>query len=204
MAAPPPSFRDVNVRAALADRTKPMEREGKLYVVRLDPPVLVQTPPVTLATSPFDSDGEPLSFVYLAPRGDLLAWMRNAEAAVLDACVARKKEWFRKALDDGAVRAGFKTFFRDGDKVKVRVPPDACVFAADRCTPVPAADALVAGATVHGVLELSRVCFGRTEFGAQWKLVQAAAPAPPPRCLITDCESTVDATAGGEDDDEFV
>ena len=197
------SFRSIDFASELRERARPMHREGKLYAVPLDPPIVVQTPAVALATSAFDADGEPLTFTHLAPARDLLAWLRGAEDAVLEASIERKTDWFRKALDDDAIRASFKSFFRDDGRVKVKVPGDAAVFEADCRTPAEPADVLRAGAQVRCVLELSRVCFGRTEFGAQWRLVQAA-PCPAPVCLITDTATDATASGGDESDGEFV
>jgi hypothetical protein len=104
-------------------------------------------------------------------------------------------------MEDGSLRASFKQFCKPaagalacgGGALKIKVPRDALVFDAEGG--VVDRGALAPGAAVRAILELSRVCFGRTEFGAMWSLVQAQtapAPPPPPRCLI----------AAAQDDDE--
>lgn len=197
------NFRTLDFARELDERARAMERDGKLYVVPLDPPLVVQTPAVTLATAAFDGDGEPLAFAHIAPPRDLQAWLRGAEAAVLETSIRNKKDWFRKALDDDAIRASFKSFFRDDDKFKVKVPASVAAFEADCKTPAQPAEVLHAGARVRCVLELSRVCFGRTEFGAQWRLVQVAACAAPV-CLIDSMVPPADEPGDDGSDVDFV
>jgi hypothetical protein len=83
------------------------------------------------------------------------------------------------------------------------VPSDVAVFDADCRTPACATDVLRAGAQVRCVLELARVCFGRTEFGAQWRVVQAA-PCPAPVCLIAGDDPAGGGAGADESDGEFV
>lgn len=167
----------------------PIEREGKLYVVKLKDRVVVQTPVMTLTTPLVDGDGDPLPFATLAAPGPFGAFVRRVEGLVLDACLANKADWFRKDLDDDALRAGFKSFLRPNGTLKVKVPEDAAVFDADK-RPIAPGD-LGAGTQVRAILELSRVSFGKTEFGAMWRLVQARAVATP-QCLIEDTQDDLD------------
>ena len=118
--------------------------------------------------------------------------MREVESTILQRCIENKAEWFRKDIDDDVLRHNFKSFFKDDDSLKVKVAQDAAVFDRDR-HPAGLED-LVAGEGVRLILELTRICFGRQEFGALWRIVQAQL-VPTPACLITD-------TTDEEDDDE--
>lgn len=167
----------------------PIAKQGKLYVVNLETPLVVTTPPLTLAASLSDDT----DFALLQPTGAFEAFLKRVETWVLDACLAHKAEWFRKDVDDDALRHNFKSFFREGQyRVKAA---DVAVFDASRA---PAAPELVCeGTHVRAVLELTRICFGRQEFGAMWRLVQARAVEVPP-CLIGE----EDDNADGADEDE--
>lgn len=172
---------------------EPLAKQNKLYVANLAPALTVVTPPVQLASSLADADAP---FAYLRPHGRLAAWLRDVEAWVLDACLANKGAWFRKDVDDDALRHNFKSFFRETGEFKVRTSAggDVAVFAEDG-QPAGAEEA-VEGRHVRCVLELSRVCFGRQEFGAMWRLVQARLVDVPP-CLIHDDDD--DEAADAED-----
>lgn len=170
-----------------------MEKAGNLYVVRLATPLLVQTPPLVLASPLDDEDGTPLPHAHLSVPKSFDQFLRRTEAAVLDAALEHKDAWFRRPMNDAALRASFKEFCRAG-AVRVRVPRDALVF--DDTGALVARDQVPAGASVRCLLELSKICFGRTEFGAMWTLLQAQtaqAPPPPPRCMI-DLGAEVDDT----------
>ncbi len=167
----------------------PIEREGKLYIVKLKDKLVVQTPVLTLTTPLVDDEGDPLPFATLAVPSQFGAFARRVEALVLEACVANKADWFRKDLDDDALRAGFKTFLRPNGTLKIKVPEDAAVFDADK-RPIAPGD-VTAGTQVRAIIELSRISFGKTEFGAMWRLVQARAVATP-ECLIEDVADDVD------------
>lgn len=169
-------------------------KQGRLYVAPLSPPLLVLTPPVELASALDGADGP---FAYLRPTGRFAAWLRDVEARVLDACVARKAEWLRKDVDDDALRHNFKSFFGEGGELKVRVQPgEVGVFDAEGA-PAGAEEA-GAGTRVRAVLELARVCFGRQEFGAMWRLTQARVTPVPP-CLIADDDTDDGADAAADE-----
>lgn len=194
---PPPaaaiqSFKGVCLDSLAFD---PVEREGKLYVVKLRPKMVVVTPPMTLASSLVDGDGEPLPFASLAPPAQLASFLRRVESAALAACLANKADWFRKDLDDDALRAGFKSFLRANGTLKVKVPDDLAAFDASK-KPVAPGD-VSPGAQVRGILELAKISFGKTEFGAMWKLVQLREMSVP-ECLIDDADEN------SEDDDDFL
>lgn len=176
-----------------AQAFEPLAKQNKLYVAALSPPLTVLTPPVQLASALDDAD----DFAYLRPAGAFAAWLRGAEAWVLDACIANKAAWFRKDVDDDALRHNFKSFFRDDGQFKVR-SAGATVFGVDGA---PAGlEEATEGRHARCVLELTRVCFGRQEFGAMWRLVQARLVDVPP-CLIEDGDGDDNAPDEDASDD---
>lgn len=176
----------------------PLEKAGNVYVARLQRPVWVQTPPLTLASELDDDEGAPMPHAHLVLPTGVTKFARGVEAAILRACIDHKDEWFRRAVDDRALRAGFKEFCKADGHLKIRVPRDALVF--DASGQLLPRGQVAPGSSLRCVLELSKVCFGRTEFGAMWTLLQAqTAPPPPPapRCLI-DPQAETEAAEPGD------
>jgi hypothetical protein len=205
-------YRDVDLNAALAPAAfGPLEKVGSAYVSRLAAPLLVQTPALRLADPPSGTHA-----VLSLPAG-LLRFASAVEDRVLQACLACKQDWFKRPIEDGSLRASFKRFVcGERGTLKARVTPQTAVFDA-RGDHVDDDDeegrrAILSGAGGAGVrclLELSKVCFGRTEFGVTWTLVQAQqAPAPhdarpPPRCLIDPGAEEAAARRGAQPDPEI-
>lgn len=170
------------------------DTSARLYVVPIDPPVQIVSPPLQTTTA-FE-DGVP--FVYVDPKGDFAAFLKQSETAVLDACLANKATWFATQHDDDALRRGFKTFFKDDGTFKIKVPTDVPLF--DACNRPVDRDAVPAGTTIRCALELSRVCFGRHEFGSTWKLLQAKLVET--QCLIVDDEPEAPEEADVDSDSD--
>lgn len=172
------------------------DTSARLYVVPLEEPLVVQTTPVALKTSLEDSS---VPFVYLDAQGDLQTFFEAVERTIADACVENKSQWFKVQVDDDAVlRRGFKSFFSDSG-FKVKVPESVACFDAHK-TPVGRED-IPAGSVVRAVLELTRVCFGRHEYGATWRLLQVQLVNT--TCLIADdpVRPEEDPVAEGSDSD---
>jgi hypothetical protein len=159
------SYRRVDL-SGLAYAPMIKDTSARLYVVPIDPPLRIQTTPVALATSLEDPE---VPFVYLSPDASLAAFFKKTEQAIEDACVANKTAWFAAKFEDDLLRRGFKSFFGDAG-FKVKVPSDVACFDSQQ-KPIGRED-VPAGSVVRAVLELSRVCFGRHEYGATWKLIQ--------------------------------
>lgn len=179
-------YKTVDVGSQLAE-FQPLEKCGNVYVAKLARPLWVQTPPLTLVT-PMEEGGEPQTHAVVRVPAAFARFARGMEERVLEVCVANKGTWFRRAVSDASLRTGFKSFCPAGDELKIRVPRDALVFDTDGR--LVARAAAQPGTRVRCILELAKVCFGRTEFGAMWSLLQAQTlpapppPPPPPRCLI--------------------
>ena len=186
MAAPLQPFRSVKFdELVYAPMIK--DTSARLYVVPIDPPVLVTSPP-TKTASAFE---EGVPFAFLQPEGAFAAFLKKSEDAILDACLANKATWFAMQHEDEALRRGFKSFFKEDGTFKIKVPSDVAFFDA-KGRPIDRDD-VPAGTTIRAVLELSRVCFGRHEFGSTWKLVQA-------KLVETECLIIDDPPADDNDD----
>lgn len=173
--------------------------------VPLAEPLLVQSPVVMLASSV--ADGLPHAHLALPPA--FAAWARDVEAAVLQAALARREDWFEgPSADDRAVVAAFKQLCKASGHLKVALPSSLEAF--DAAGELLEPGSLGVGDEVRCILRLDAVAIGRTEFGAMWTLVQAQtrpAPPPPPRCLLApeDERSQQDASTTTEpQQDEFL
>lgn len=209
MAAAPVYYKSVDLSAL---QFEPLAKQHRLYVAGLAPPLLVQTPPVELATSVAGGDGEEVPFVFIKPTGQFRQWLHDVEDAIVARAIQNKADWFRKDVDDDALRHNYKSFFR-GDEFKLRKDGEVPVF--DSAKDAAGPEEACSGSSVRCVLELARVCFGRQEFGAMWRLVQARLVQVPP-CLIDDDEEeparddddATDAGSQGEggaiDEQEFL
>lgn len=193
-------FRRANLDLQYGEMIK--DTSARLYVVPLEQPLVIQTTPVIIKTSLEDPS---VPFVYLDTRGDLGTFFKDAENAIADACVANKHRWFKvKVDDDDVLRRGFKTFFSDSG-FKVKVPDTLACFDAAK-NPIGRED-IPAGTAIRAVLELTRLCFGRHEYGATWKMLQVQVVDT--TCLIADDpvapeESVLDPGESDSDLDEFL
>lgn len=184
------SYAAVSVSEAIA--LDAVAKQNKLYVANLSTPLRVSTPPVELCT-PLTQDAP---FVLVKPSGRFAAFLRDVEAEVLRQCVDRKKEWLRKEVDDDEVRSRFKSFFAEDGAFKLKAHGEVAVFDEDG-NPAGPEEASV-GRHVRCVLELTRVCFGRQEFGAIWRVEQARLARVPP-CLLPEADVDPEPEAeGGE------
>jgi hypothetical protein len=177
------------------------DTSARLYVVPIDPVVTIQTTPMTLATGLEDPE---VSFAYVQPDAKLETFFKDTEKTIADACIEHKNEWFAvaKNLEDDALRRGFKSFFSE-QGFKVKVSPDVPCFDASK-NPVGRED-IPAGTVVRAICELSRVCFGRHEYGSTWKILQLQVV--PTECLIKDDPVAEEEESGNHSDsdvDEFL
>lgn len=191
MASAPQYYKAVDLGSL---QFEPLTKLNKLYVANLAAPLSVQTPPVELATGLGEGD-----FACIKPSGQFLQWLRDVEDAILERAVQNKADWFRKELSTDVLRHNFKSFFRDDGQFKVRTDGDVPVFDAQKNAV--GSEEAAPGTSVRCVLELVRVCFGRQEFGAMWRLVQARLVDPQP-CLIDDAAEVDDDVPVPVSDDD--
>lgn len=200
--APPAGrpFKSVVIHADSQDfQFRPMEREGKSYVVKLVNPLSIQTPAITLATPLTGPDGQLAPFTRAVPPPALAAFLRSVEDLMLDACLANKATWLRKEVQDDALRSSFKSMFKDGT-FKLKLSPDFAIF--DQEGSPLEADEVPEGAQLKAIVVLKQLVFGKTEFGAVWRITQGRL-VQQPKCLIAeDIEEPEDA--GDSEVDEFL
>jgi hypothetical protein len=173
------AFRAVDL-STLAYKPISKDIEARLFVVDLEEPLRIQTTPVVLTTS-IEDDSVP--FVYIQGTQLMMDFFTKTEQFIEDTCIENKKEWFSlaKNMDDEVLRRGFKSFF--GEKgFKVKIGPDVGCFDAKK-KPIGREDIPV-DTTCRLILELSRISFGKHEFGAAWNVLQVQTV--PSECLLVD------------------
>lgn len=156
---------DVSTSFQFTDR---LDREGNIYVSKLESPVLVHVPKASLVGGlDRGSKWESLEFC----DETLLAKFKEVEKAALDACVENKASWFNESVTAEDIAAGFKSFVDDEKKtVRVRVDPEGVeCYDIGRHRLV---DGPAAGEIVAAVLSASKIAFGKSEFGIVWTLHQ--------------------------------
>jgi hypothetical protein len=192
-------YRSVDL-SSLSYGTMTKDTSARLYVVPLTTELRIQTTPMTLTTSLEDPE---VPFVYVSPDASLTKFFQDTEASIGDACIAHKNEWFAvaKNLEDDVLRRGFKSFFDVDKGFKLKVASDVPCFDASR-QPIGRED-VPAGTVVRAILELSRVCFGKHEYGANWKVTQLQCV--PTECLIETEDVPEDPVEASDSDiDEFL
>lgn len=192
----PAYFKNIDLDAHLS-AFEPLAKEGRIYVAPFSAgPLTVQTPPLLVAQT-----GE--TFLWTQPSGPFRAFLQATEEKIRDGCLASAEAW---GITTEQVTTSFKSFFREDDSFKVRLASDFSVF--DEQGELANDTVELSGRTVRGVLELSRVCLGKTEMGAIWKLLQVRLVPEPPPCLIDlDIEVPDDHEDSGDHDggdEEFV
>jgi len=171
---------------------------ARLFVVDLKDPIRIQTTPVVLTTS-IEDDSVP--FVYVQGDEAMMSFFKKTEQFIEDTCIANKAEWFSlaKKLDDDVLRRGFKTFFGDHG-FKVKIGPDVACFDQNK-KPIGREDIPV-NTTCRLILEMSRISFGKHEYGAAWRVVQVQTV--PMECLINTEETPTEDPDLMSDIDEFI
>lgn len=147
-----------------------MRKTGNVYYVPFDEPLRVQTPVIRLEACDQNT-------ATLAVSKDFAKFLARVDDYVFGKALDHKKTWFKKDLSEEELRAGFKTFIAD-NTVEVKVDDDFAAFDenGDQIE-------LSNGSKTRCILELTGVCFGRTEFGCMWTLLQAQ-KSTSPKCLI--------------------
>jgi hypothetical protein len=104
--------------------------------------------------------------------GEYVALFKAIEGTILQQCLEHRTVWFKDSATEETLVAAFKSFV-DGKSLKVRIADDVMAFD-ERKDHTDPAD-IPAGTHVRVVMELSRACFGKTTFGAMWRLLQIQA-----------------------------
>jgi hypothetical protein len=177
-----------------------MKVEGRLHVVPFNGPVSVQTPSMTLATEPCNEDGERLPFINVVAPKTFLDFMARFEEHLVTTSIENKKDWFKKKLDDDAVRECFKSFMRPGGVLKLKLTDATQSFDASG-KPTRLED-IAPESRVRCIVEANRLSFGKQEFGTVLRVVQMQVLSDPPCMLLDDTASMI--SYGSDDEDEFL
>ena len=158
------AFNNVNISDEVSSFDSVLQRDGGVYVSTRESPLIVQTPAFTLD----DELGESEAFVNLRLKSNDVAFFRGVEEALLDLALTNKATWFREDIADETIAQSLRSFVQDRE-VRVRVSEGIVAFDASKNRidlPLPPST------RVKAVLELARITFSKTQFGAVWNLKQ--------------------------------
>lgn len=177
------ALKNVQLKHDLAAFSPSLERDGGVYVSALEHPLIIQTPTLTLTTDLLEND-DVVSFTNLRLKTSTLAFFKEVEEELIQQAIAHKGTWFREDIDDETIAQSFKSFVTDEDRLlRVRVA-DTCTAYDSEKTKVPLPPA---GTKVKAVLELSRLTFSKTQFGAVWNLKQVRLAEEPKYLFEEEC-----------------
>lgn len=156
------ALKNVDISEEIAGFSSVLVRDGGVYISTRETPLLVQTPALV-----FDADlTEDDTFVNIRPKNT--TFFKEVENAVLALALVNKGSWFREDIADDLITNSLRSFVED-DTVRVRVSEGFVAFDVNKTRiPFPVA----AGVRVKAVLELERITFSKTQFGAVWNLKQ--------------------------------
>lgn len=168
-------FATANAAAHLGE-LEPLKKEGRIYVAPFAKgPLIIQSPPV-----PIVGTGEHV--VWILPTGPFRAFLETTEAALQATARAHAGQW---NISPDQVTTSFKTFFRAEDGAfKVRYDAEFAAYDAEGNALDTEYQPLEAGQTVRILIQLDKVCMGKTEMGGVWRIKQARLLPPPTPCLI--------------------
>ena len=162
----------------------PLTRSGNEVYAALAEPLYVVTSPQKLTAVDLD-----LKTAHVDCSDSVRDFISALEKRVADVVVANKSAWFPAASgkktepEDAAIRARFKSFFLPSGDYRFKLSLDAEAFG-DSGAPIDIAE-VEAGARVRLVLEVTRVSFGKREYGVSIRIKQLRV-ARQPVCLIVD------------------
>jgi hypothetical protein len=160
------ALKNVDITEEVSHFNPVLERDGGVYVSTIDSPILIQTPSLTLETDLNESD----NFINVRLKSADVVFFKEVEEALLKLALANKATWFREDIADETIVQSLRSFLQEEDRsLRVRVSDGVVAFdaAKNRVTlPIPSAT------RVKAVLELARITFSKTQFGAVWNLKQ--------------------------------
>lgn len=160
------AIKNVNISKEVSQFTPSLERDGGVYVSIRNPPLIIQTPALTLETGLSEDD----SFVNLRLKSKDVPFFKDVEEALLALAITNKATWFREDIADETIAQSLRSFLQEDERtLRVRVSEEVVAFDAEKKR----VDLPIAAATrVKAVLELARITFSKTQFGAVWNLKQ--------------------------------
>ena len=165
------ALKNVNIADELALFDTALQRDDGVYatiVSTRSPPLVVHTPTLTLAT-PLAENDETADFANLRLKPCAATFFKDVENAVLALAIERKGTWFREDIPDEVITQSLRSFLNEEERVlRVRVSDEIAAYTTDKAK----VDLPPRGTKVRAVLELSRITFSKTQFGAVWNLKQ--------------------------------
>ena len=160
------ALKHVVIDDELALFTEELVRDGGVYVSTRTPSLIAQSPPVLLQTELVEGDTE---FATLRVTPSASTFFNQIEEKLVDLAISRKAVWFREGISDDLIRASLKSFVAPEERtVRVRVADGLQAFDTTKnVVPLPAP-----GTRIKAVIELGRITFSKTQFGAVWTLKQ--------------------------------
>lgn len=158
------ALKTVNISEEIQKFEGPLHRENEVYVASLETPFVVHTPTVILE-SPLEDE----TFANLRLTTSTVALFKDVERSILELALSQKGTWFREDISDETITKSLRSFVDEEAKtVRVRVDENICAFTGSKKkVAVPPV-----GTRVKAVIELSRITFSKTQFGAVWNLKQ--------------------------------
>lgn len=160
------ALKNVDITEEVSHFNPVLERDGGVYVSTIDSPILVQTPSLTLETDLGEND----SFANVRLKSTDVVFFKEVEEALLKLALANKATWFREDIADETIVQSLRSFLQEDERsLRVRVSDGVVAFDAEKTrVTLP----IAAGTRVKAVLELARITFSKTQFGAVWNLKQ--------------------------------
>ena len=143
-----------------------IQKDGAIYASKFSQPLKVQTPVLTL-DSDITTDS---TFALITCTTSFASFIKSCEEYILKKAIECKDVWFAHAntMNDDRIRCAFKSFLKPDNVLKLRVSPDLAMFDREH----EHVDCLQPKTKIRAILELTKVSFGKHEFGIQWRLLQ--------------------------------
>lgn len=165
-----------------------VHREGNMYAVKFKEKLLIQTPPVVCRDSLVNSKGDLLPYLYVVPDPAFAEWLDAFDDHMLEQAHNHKDAWFRSHTTRTDIDQSFKRYFKD-NVLRLKLSEGVMLVDSAR-KPVEARD-IKPDSRIRVIMELSRILFGRTEFGCVWKAPQVMIHATK-ECLFVDTDEDDD------------
>ncbi len=175
-------------------RFRDVQKDDKLYSVRFEDVVRVQTPVVTCMESITNAKGNVLPYLFIQPDKELATLLRNFDNFILDQAFEHRDTWFKDRPSRRELEDGFKRYLKEDNTFRLKIGEDLEVFDANKQPVKP--DDLRGGDKVKLVMEVTRVSIGKSSYGTIWKCLQILR-AKTKQCMIEDDDDVVD------DDDDY-
>lgn len=160
------ALKNVVITDEVAAFDSALTRDGGVYVSARTPPLLIHTPTVTLSSDLVEND-DTATFANLKVKASAAQFFKDVEDAVLALAIERKGSWFREDIPDEVIAQSLRSFIDEG-MLRVRVADEIVAYDPAKAK----VDLPPKGTKVRAVLELARITFSKTQFGAVWNLKQ--------------------------------